>query len=53
MISVDNVTTIPKELLGRTIGFLRDDQERQLAQAFVVGYDLAAPFLAGSTDLGQ
>lgn len=48
VISVDNVTTIPKELLGRTIGFLREEQERQLARAVVVGYDLDVPLLPGS-----
>ena len=32
--------TIPKELLGRTIGFLSQRQEAQLAQALVLAYDL-------------
>ena len=39
-ISLDNVITIPKELLGRTIGFLSQRQEAQLAQALVLAYDL-------------
>ncbi len=43
--SVDNVITIPAELLGRTLGFLADDQERQLARAIVLAYDLDIPLL--------
>lgn len=49
VISVDNVTTIAKELLGPTIGYLRDDQEHQLAQAMVVSFDLDVPLLPAST----
>lgn len=39
-VSLDNVMTIPASLLGRTIGFLRPDQERDLAVAMVLAYDL-------------
>lgn len=38
--SLDNVLTIPVELLGRTIGFLRPNQEESLARAVVLAYDL-------------
>lgn len=40
VVSLDNVLTIPKELLGRTIGFLSADQELLLARAVVLAYDL-------------
>lgn len=39
-ISLDNVVTVPAELLGRTIGYLGLEQERQLARAVVLAYDL-------------
>lgn len=39
-VSLDNVVTIPTSLLGRTVGFLRPDQERDLAVAMVLAYDL-------------
>ena len=42
-ISIDNVVTIPVEALGRTIGFLTTDQERHLARAAVLAYDLDIP----------
>lgn len=38
--SFDNVVTVPASLLGRTIGFLYPDQERDLAVAMVLAYDL-------------
>ncbi len=38
--SLDNVMTIPTALLGRTVGFLRSDQEKALARAAVLAYDL-------------
>lgn len=40
VVSLDNVLTIPKKLLGRTIGFLSADQELLLARAVVLAYDL-------------
>ena len=39
-VSLDNVMTIPASLLGRSVGFLRPDQERDLAVAMVLAYDL-------------
>lgn len=39
-VSVDNVLTVPVAVLGRTIGFLDPEQERQLARAIVLAYDL-------------
>lgn len=43
VVALDNVTTIPTALLGRTIGVLHLDQERALAHAFVLAYDLDLP----------
>ena len=45
-IALDNVVTIPAPLLGRTIGFLTEAQETQLARAIVLAYDLDIPLLA-------
>lgn len=42
-ISLDNVLTIPKNRLGRAIGFLTGAQEQQLARAAVLAYDLDIP----------
>ncbi|MGO4957120.1 type II toxin-antitoxin system PemK/MazF family toxin [Luteococcus sp. Sow4_B9] len=39
-VSLDNVMTIPTSALGRPVGFLRPDQERALAVAMVLAYDL-------------
>ncbi len=44
-IALDNVVTIPAQLLGRTIGFLTEAQEAQLARAIVLAYDLDIPLL--------
>lgn len=38
--SIDNTVTISAALLGRTIGFLHPDQERGLATAVVLAFDL-------------
>lgn len=48
--AIDNVVTIPVELLGRTLGFLRPDQERALARALVLAYDLELPLLDTPAD---
>lgn len=40
VISMDNVVTIPANLLGRTVGFLSAEQETLLARATVLAYDL-------------
>lgn len=42
-ISLDNVVTIPAALLGRPIGQLSEAQERRLATAIVLAYDLDIP----------
>lgn len=44
-ISLDNVVTIPKRNVGRTIGFLSHTQEEELARAVVLAYDLDLPLL--------
>lgn len=44
-VSIDNVLTIPADLLGRTLGFLTAEQERHLARAIVLAYDLEVPLL--------
>lgn len=45
-ISLDNVVTIPAALLGRTVGVLTEPQERRLAAAIVLAYDLDIPLRA-------
>lgn len=47
VISLDNVVTIPANLLGRTVGFLNSEQETLLARAVVLAYDLDLPLLDG------
>lgn len=44
-VSIDNALTIPADLLGRTLGFLTPEQERHLARAVVLAYDLVIPLL--------
>ena len=43
VVSIDNVITIPASALGRPVGFLMPDQEKQLARAIVVAFDLDVP----------
>lgn len=43
--SLDNIVTMAKADLGRTLGFLHDSQERDLARALVVAFDLDVPLL--------
>ena len=45
VVSLDNVLTVPVDLLGRSVGFLQDAQEAALAQAIVLAYDLDVPLL--------
>lgn len=45
VISLDNVLTVPVDTLGRTIGYLRAEQEAHLARAVVLAYDLELPLL--------
>ena len=44
-VALDNVVTVPAELLGRTVGYLKAEQEAQLARAVVLAYDLEVPLL--------
>ncbi|WP_250444275.1 type II toxin-antitoxin system PemK/MazF family toxin [Actinotalea sp. C106] len=44
-VALDNVVTVPRSLLGRTIGFLTAEQEAELARAVVLAYDLELPLL--------
>lgn len=44
-IALDNVLTVPVDLLGRTIGYLSAAQEAELARAVVLAYDLQIPIL--------
>lgn len=45
VVALDNVTTVPVTLLGRTVGYISAEQEVQLARAVVVAYDLDLPLL--------
>jgi mRNA interferase MazF len=44
-IALDNVVTVPVELLGRTVGYLKAAQEAELARAVVLAYDLEVALL--------
>lgn len=44
-IALDNVVTVPTDLLCRTIGYLRAAQELEVARAVVLAYDLELPLL--------
>ncbi len=46
VVALDNVTTIPVALLGRTVGYLNATQEAQLARSMVIAYDLDLPLLS-------
>ncbi|MGL4743403.1 MAG: type II toxin-antitoxin system PemK/MazF family toxin [Dermatophilaceae bacterium] len=41
VVSLDNVTTIPTEMLGRQIGWLLPDQEAPLAECVRAAFDIA------------
>ncbi|MCL2466144.1 MAG: type II toxin-antitoxin system PemK/MazF family toxin [Micrococcales bacterium] len=43
VITCDNVTTVPATALRRIIGYLLPHQERALARALVLAFDLDAP----------
>lgn len=45
VVSIDNVLTIPADHLGRTIGFLTEDQEQRLARSIVLAFDLEVALL--------
>ena len=40
VVSCDNIQTVPKDRLGRQIGYLGDDQEPELARAIQLAFDL-------------
>ena len=44
-VALDNVLTVPVNLLGHTVGYLSAEQELQLARAVVLAYDLELPLL--------
>jgi mRNA interferase MazF len=44
-VALDNLVTVPAELLGRTVGYLKAEQEAELARAVVLAYDLEVPLL--------
>ena len=45
VVALDNVITVPVNLLGRTVGYLSAEQEFQLARAVILAYDLELPLL--------
>ena len=45
-VALDNVVTVPVELLGRTVAYLKAEQEAELARAVVLAYDLEVPLLS-------
>lgn len=40
VVSCDNITTIPRNAIGRLLGYLRPAQENALSQAIAAAYDL-------------
>lgn len=44
-VSLDNVVTVPSQAVGRVVGYLLPHQERELARAMIVSYDLDAVLL--------
>lgn len=45
VVSCDNIATISTVALGCQIGWLLDHQERELARAIILGFDLDIPLL--------
>lgn len=45
VVALDNVVTVPVDLLGRTLGYLSTEQESDLARAVVLAFDLELPLL--------
>lgn len=39
-VSIDNTLTVSVSVLGRTIGYLTESQEKQLARAVILAFDL-------------
>lgn len=46
VVAVDNVLTVPSQTLGRVVGYLYPEQERELAKAMVLAFDLDLPLLS-------
>ena len=46
--ALDNTVTISRDALGKVIGFLLPQQERLLAKACVLAFDLDVPLPAGA-----
>ena len=44
-VAVDNILTVPSQVLGRVVGYLFPEQERELAKAMVIAFDLDLPLL--------
>ena len=44
-VALDNIVTVPVELLGRTVGYLNAEQEAELARAVILAHDLELPLL--------
>lgn len=44
VVSCDNITTVPKEALGRQLGILLPEQELALTEAILVAFDLEDTF---------
>jgi len=42
VISCDNITTVPRKVIGRLVGYLDSAQEPALAHAIAMAYDLDA-----------
>jgi mRNA interferase MazF len=40
VISLDNIATVPVAHIGRLLGYLTPEQERDLAQAIIAAFDL-------------
>jgi mRNA interferase MazF len=40
VVSCDNITTVPRSAIGRLLGYLKPEQEAELARAIAAAYDL-------------
>ena len=45
VVALDNLITVPVDLLGRTVGYLSARQEAELARAIVLAFDLEVALL--------
>ncbi len=46
VVAVDSILTVPSQALGRAVGYLYLEQERDLAKAMVLAFDLDLPLLS-------